>query len=189
MHFGEQPPVAPVVRFQVAPPGESGFASAAALLSPDGSLLAFSARGASGATQLWVQPLDSLTARPLPGTEFVSDPFWSPDSRYLGFPQRNRLKKVAVAGGVPETVCELTMTPGAWRSAVWGDGEIIFGNQGSGLMRVADTGGAPVPLTRLDVSRRETFHGAPWLLPDRRHFLYVRNGGAARLTRPRNSNQ
>jgi Tol biopolymer transport system component len=174
IHFREQPPVVKPVRFQVLPPAESGFSSAAALLSPDGTMLAFSARGASGILQLWVQPLDSLTARPLPGTETGIDPFWSPDSRYLGFAVQNRLKKVAIAGGVPQTICELSR---AWRSGAWGAGEIIFGMQGSGLLRVSEAGGAPLPLTSLDRSRGESFHGAPWLLPDRRHFLYFRAAG------------
>jgi Tol biopolymer transport system component len=174
VHFREQPPVVKVLRFQIPPPVEGGFGSATAVLSPDGTHLAFAARGPSGAMQLWVQSLDSLTARRLPGAETVGEAFWSPDSRSIGFPQQNRIMKIAIAGGAPQTICDFSR---AWRSAVWGDGEIIFGTQGSGLMRVSDAGGAPVPVTNLDPSRGEVFHGVPSLLPDGRYFVYFRDAG------------
>ena len=176
IHFGERPPVARVVRFQVPPPGDLNFSSPASLLSPDGTLLAFAARGPTGVVQIWVQSLDSLQPRPLAGTEGGADPVWSPDSRFLAFAQLNHVKKVAIAGGAPQTVCDFQPP---WRGGAWSRaGTIIFGTV-TGLVKVPDGGGAVVALTNVEPSRNERFHSAPWFLPDGRHFLYVRDAGAA----------
>ena len=176
IHFREQPPAAKVVRFQIPPPGDASFAGSTALLSPDGSHLAFLARTAAGFTQLWVQSLDSLEARALSGTENTSDPVWSPDSRFLAFGQAGRLKRVALSGGAPQTVCEF---PPPWRGGAWsGAGVIVFGAANRGLLRVPEAGGAPVPLTSVETSHNERAHGAPSFLPDGRHFLYSRDAGA-----------
>ena len=55
---------------------------------------------------------------------------------------------------------------------------ILFGTDGTGLWRVAEAGGVPSEVTRLDPSRKETFHAGPDFLPDGRHFLYHRIGGS-----------
>src|SRR5262249_54859 len=69
-------------------------------LSPDGKLLAFVAgRGRGGRTTLWVRPLNAVRAQQLPGTEDALAPFWSPDSRWIGFFTNGKLKKIAVSGG------------------------------------------------------------------------------------------
>jgi Tol biopolymer transport system component len=178
VHFQEQPPAASVVRFHIQPPADAAFVDNTAVVSPDGTLVAFVGRAPGGETQLWVQSLDSTEARPLAGTANASFPFWSPDSRFLGFglnTGERRLKKVAVAGGAPQTLSDL---PGAWRGGSWSEsGVIAFGTATTGLMRVEE-GGAPVPLTALDAGRNEGFHSAPWFLPDGRHFLYFRQAGA-----------
>src|SRR5437879_2980864 len=72
-------------------------------VSPDGRRLAFTTIR-SGKSQLWVRPLDSLTAQPLAGTDGASYPFWSPDSRYIGFFSDGKLKKVEATGGPPQTL-------------------------------------------------------------------------------------
>ena len=72
-------------------------------LSPDGRKLAFRASGKGGArSSLWVRALDSLEARPLPGTEGANFPFWSPDSRFLAFSAGGNLKKIEASGGPPQ---------------------------------------------------------------------------------------
>ncbi len=109
VHFREQPPVTTPVRFEMPAPAEAPFSSTG-VLSPDGRSVAFDAPGPDGRPILWVRSFDVLEARPLAGTEGVSPgPIWSPDSRFLafgvnGFP--GRLKKVAVSGGPPQTLCE-----------------------------------------------------------------------------------
>src|SRR5262249_16034507 len=76
-------------------------------------------------------------------------------------------------GGPPESICDLQA---AFRGGAWSaDGTILFGTVNSGLMKVADTGSTPLPVTTLDARRAEQFHGAPSFLPDGRHFAYSRN--------------
>ena len=83
-----------------------------------------------------------------------------------------KLKKIAVQGGPPQTLCDLPRNHvgGAWNR----DGVIIFGNLGGSVTRIPSDGGTPVPVTSLDAARQETFHALPSFLPDGRHFVYLR---------------
>jgi hypothetical protein len=90
--LGAPKPAAPAaVRFFVHPPDKAGFLAGAVAVSPDGRHLV-SAVGEAGKRQLWVRSLDTLAARPLSGTEEGRYPFWSPDSRYIGFIAGGKLK-------------------------------------------------------------------------------------------------
>jgi Tol biopolymer transport system component len=170
------PPIPEVVRFQVPPPEKSNFGPYPPAISPDGRQLAYIV-GAGAEARIWVRSLDTLEARALPGTEnAVSSVFWSPDGRSLGFqaaPPGPKLKRVEVAGGPPQTLCE-TPQPitGAWSP----QGVIVFGLSG-GLQRVPAGGGACTALTKVDPARGETFHRFPSFLPDGKHFLYLRVSG------------
>jgi Tol biopolymer transport system component len=138
-------------------------------IAPDGKRLAFVAVH-EGRQMLWVRPLDAVEAQPLPGTEGASNPFWSPDSRYIGFGANNILKRVDASGGAPQTICEGVSSAlglGTWNE----DGTIIFGSL-SGLQRVSASGGSAITITVPDASRGETAHSSPWFLPDGRHYLY-----------------
>ncbi len=138
-------------------------------LSPDGRLLAFVGASQDGRRQLWLRPLDNVTAHPLPGTDGAVYPFWSPDSRYLGFFTSGGLKKIDVAGGPPQTLYDgRSVGGGSWNS----DGAIIFGSA-DGLLKISQAGGAPSPITTLDRSQGDVEHYSPWFLPDGRHFLYA----------------
>ena len=69
-------------------------------------------------------------------------------------------------------MCDL---PGVAVGGSWNrDGDIIVGNTGGGLLRVRETGGAAVPITAIDPSRKEEVHLLPSFLPDGRHFVYLR---------------
>ena len=167
------PPANPI-RFQIpitAPLAQGGGRFA---ISPDGRQLAFAATGSDGASRLWVRPLNSLEARPLPGTEASTFPpfFWSPDSRNIAFGADGKLKTVDVAGGTVETLCG---APGLVIGGSWNrDGTIIFGSFPGGIMKVSASGGTATPVTTLDPSRQEIYHGMPFFLPDGRHFIYQR---------------
>ncbi len=178
-HFGYlalQPKA--VVRSSIAPPEKTTFmtmpnnAAGPPVLSPDGAKLAFVALGAQSKAMLYVRPLSSLTAQPLAGTDGASYPFWSPDSRSLGFFAEGKLKKIEAGGGPPQALCDVA--PNA-RGGAWGaNGVILFSHSiNEPLMRVAAAGGTPSPATKFDASRGENSHRWPWFLPDGKHFLFL----------------
>jgi Tol biopolymer transport system component len=177
IHWREAPPDIRETRFAISPGETVGPLDAFSLaVSPDGRRVAFT--GIAGT--LWVRPLDSLEAVQLAGTERGFAPFWSPDSRSIGFFDGGKLKRVAIGGGPPQIVCDaatLATSRGTWNA----DGTILFGS-GPVLYRVSAAGGQPAKLTELDQSRQETNHSNPFFLPDGRHFLFL-----ARSSMPGNS--
>ena len=182
VHFREKPPAAEMVRFEISPPVQSSFASYP-VVSPDGRRLAVAVRGADGRSRLWVRFLETLESKLLPGTEGVVASFWSPDSRFIAFTTQSTLKKVDTSGGLAQTVYDLpramvgTGTAVQFRGGAWNrDGVILFGTAKTGLWRVPDSGGIPSPVTRLDPSRKESYHHGPDFLPDGHHFIYTRSG-------------
>ncbi len=140
-------------------------------LSPDGMRLAFVAATPEGKNLLWVRPLSGISSQPLAGTENASYPFWSPDSRFLGFFASGKLKKIDAAGGPPQTLCDAqTGRGGTWSR----EGIIVFSPSVRGpLFRVSAAGGASGPLAPLDTPAREFSQRFPFFLPDGRHFLYL----------------
>jgi Tol biopolymer transport system component len=174
--FGPTPGDRGPMRFVVAAPEETTFSTAGKWLdvSPDGRWLVFVALRKNGQSQLWLRALDSTTARLLPGTEGAGSPFWSPDSRFLGFEANGQLKKIDVFGGTPQTLSE-NVAPRGVRGGTWSrEGVILFapGYLRGGLFRVSAAGGQPTPATQLDAAREEVLHTWPQFLPDGRRFLY-----------------
>ena len=139
-------------------------------ISPDGRTLAMVLADSAEIPRLWVRPIDSFKARELPGTKYVTQPFWSPDSRSLGFFADNKLKKIAVAGGDPEVLADIR-TP---RGATWSkSGVILLAPTSNGpLFTIPAGGGQLTAVTQLDSTRHETAHRAPHFLPDGRHYLF-----------------
>jgi Tol biopolymer transport system component len=140
-------------------------------VSPDGRRMAFAAGPPNALRRLWVRSFDASVAQPLPGTEGGSCPFWSPDSRFLGFFADGKLKRMAVTGSTPQVLAD---APGG-RGGTWSrEGVILFGTYGP-LQRVPESGGASAPVTRLDEGPGwGVGHYWPVFLPDGRHFLYQR---------------
>jgi eukaryotic-like serine/threonine-protein kinase len=161
------------VRFEVATP-EDITAIDTPRISPDGRYLAFNANDAGGKSRIWVRPLNALSAQPLAGTEGTTRPFWSPDSRFLGFVAEGKLKKVEVTGGPPQKICDApTGSDGTWSS----EGVILFDGQSNDpIYRVPAAGGTPVVAVKADPARKETTVAWPEFLPDGRHFLYMATG-------------
>ncbi len=174
VHFRETPPEAAMVRFLLHPPAKTTLRHFA--LSPDGRRLAFTGIGADGKQMLWVQSLGSLSAQVLPGAEGAALPFWSPDSRFVGFFADGKLKKIDAAGGPPQTLCDaLIGRGGAWSR----EGVIVFApSTNSPLHRVPAAGGIATAVTALDEARGETSQRGPQFLPDGRRFLYYSRGAA-----------
>ncbi len=143
-------------------------------ISPDGRYMVFRLNTDEGKELLWWRALGSFEARPLMGTDGGLQPFWSPDSRSIGFFANSKLKRIDVSGGAPQIVCD---APANWSGAWSRDGTIIFSRGvASGLYRVPAAGGTPVQITVVDAARNEIEHIWPHFLPDGRHFLFlVRN--------------
>ena len=139
-------------------------------ISPDGRTLAFVASTTKGDPLLYLRPLDSLEAQPIAGSEGAGRPFWSPDSKSVGFGAGGKLKRVNVAGGAPAALCDLS----APRGGSWnGNGVILFAERSSGLMRIPAGGGKPVGVTTINKEAGEQFHYYPHFLPGGQRFLYL----------------
>jgi Tol biopolymer transport system component/DNA-binding winged helix-turn-helix (wHTH) protein len=160
------------LRFTVEAP-EGGEFNSGGVLSPDGRYLAFVAEDIrSGSIRLGVNALDSAETRVLPGTDGASRPFWSPDSRWLGFFADGKLKRVGLDNGPPQVVTVLgTYSAGATWSA---KGVILYAGQRSGLFAIPDSGGAATPVTSLNPATQEVAHRWPQFLPDGEHFLFFK---------------
>jgi len=169
-------PDQPMLQMEITPPeGQKLVATLTPFaLSPDGRRLAFLATDKGGKRMLWLRSIDSGTAVALVGTENAEIPFWSPDSRWVGFSANGKLQKMdVVAGGQPQAICDIEgRAGGTWSS----EGVILFDQGTKPLQRVPASGGAPTPVFPLDASRGETTHLAPYFLPDGRHFLYYSQG-------------
>ena len=160
-----------VTRFVITLPVGDQIGTPGLALSPDGSHLAYATvRG--GLAQLYLRAMDGLEARPVagPGLGIISQPFFSPDSQWLGFFSDGKLKKVSVNGGAALTLADGLLSP--W-GAVWsGRRTIVFGTDASGpLQEIPDTGGTPQPLTRLD--KGEVWHRWPEFLPGGKGVLFI----------------
>jgi eukaryotic-like serine/threonine-protein kinase len=184
IHFGAAKSERQVIHAYIPPPEKSTFAFLAdhtgpVMISPDGTRLVFAALGPDGKQMLWLRPLEAATSQPLPGTVDAAYPFWSPDSRFIGFFAEGKLKTVGVTGGPAQVLCD---APDG-RGGTWNrEGSIIFPPNFLGpLYRVSAAGGTPVQVTELDPSQ-ENSHRWPQFLPDGRHFLFfvrVRQGAAS----------
>jgi Tol biopolymer transport system component len=137
-------------------------------ISPDGRHIAFVATDRDGRVWLYLRSRDKEDARPLPDSADATMPFWSPDSRRIGFFSRGQLKTVSVQGGQPQALA-LTPVP---RGGTWSrDGVILYVPVPSApIMRIAASGGTPSPLPGKGGGRLGSF---PFFLPDGRHFLYT----------------
>jgi Tol biopolymer transport system component len=164
-----------VVRFQI--PGPEGLPVVGSpRLSPDGRYVAFTAQDEQGRTGIWLRPLNGLDAQLVGGTEGArSRPFWSPDSRYLGFFAGDKLKRVPASGGPSQVICDApTGADGAWSE----EGVILYDGQvNDPLLRVPAGGGIPTT----QIPSEEGQPGWPQFLPGGRRFLYVTLAGQPEL--------
>ena len=145
-------------------------------ISPDGRRVAYAAATDSGDQGLWVRDLNAVQSRFLPGTEAATgdsvSPRWSPDGRSIVFSAGGDLKTVNVDGGTPQTIVK--GLGGQMSGATWNrDGVIVFASNNHGLRRVAATGGEVTAVSERDSALGETYHDAPFFLPDQRRFLYL----------------
>ena len=170
-HYTEDAPR--VQRLSILTPEHANFNAAQAIpaISPDGRHVAF-AQNINGQVALWLRDLDGLSARALLRVSGASYPFWSPDSRWIGFFAGGKLNKIDITGDPPLEVCDApNARGGAWNQ----DGVIVFALLRAGMFRVSAGGGTP---TMIDSAAGGIVDRLPWFLPDGRHFLYTANNGA-----------
>jgi len=164
-----QPATASEMRLQIITPSTPAPFQFA--LSPDGRHLVFVASG-DGPQRLWLRTLDRTDARPMAGTDGAQYPFWSADSRSIGFFASSKLLRIDIAGGAPQTIAN---APGG-RGGAWNaEGTIVFA-QGLSfpLFRVAASGGKVSAVTTLETG--QSGHRFPQFLPDGRQFLFYGSG-------------
>ena len=175
----ELPPTSDVTRFSWTLPEGVGLASTP-VVSPDSRYIAFTGTDASG-THLYVKALGSFEAVPVTGSDDARQPFWSPDSQWVGYFAQQRVMKVSVADPTPRTIVEPLQGPEAAvprsieRGGAWGrSGFIVYGGRFGipNLSRVAASGGPSVPGTVLARSHGDNTHRFPAFLPDGLHYLY-----------------
>jgi len=178
-YFRRAPAEVRAVRSFILPPDKSSFDfsvrfGSTIAVSPDGHRLAFVA-AVERKQLLWIRSLDALSVQALAGTDGATFPFWSADSRFVGFFADQKLKKIDVSGGPPITLGDAPdARGGTWNS----DGVIVFAPRATGVLhRISASGGVSTPVTKLDETRVETSHRWPSFLPDGEHFLYLEGGG------------
>ncbi|MBI5170616.1 MAG: serine/threonine-protein kinase [Candidatus Eisenbacteria bacterium] len=179
---------APVIRAIIPPPTNALFLffgdnAGPPVISPDGKHVAFVAVDAEHGARLWVRDVASLETRPLAGTENATYPFWSYDSRSVGFFADGKLRRVDLANGQVLAVCA---APNA-RGGSWNrQGQIVFTPDfQTDVMVVPASGGKPKVVTKRTLGTHTT-HRWPDFLPDGRHFLYFA-GDHDDVTGPNNS--
>jgi len=165
--FRQPGPPPQAARMSVLLPGKSRPLSLA--VSPDGREIAV-VLVKDGRQQIWIRALDTLELTALQGTDFASNPFWSPDSRSIAFFADARLKKIDRSGGPVQTLCDaLGALGGTWNR----NGDILFGGL-SRLQRVSAAGGAVSEFPKHTVT--ELY---PFFLPDGEHYLAARTNAQA----------
>ncbi|MBK9243221.1 MAG: serine/threonine-protein kinase [Acidobacteria bacterium] len=151
---------------------------AAAILSPDGTTLAFVAVPANqGRPVLFVRKLEELQATALAGTDEAASPFFSPDGQWIAYFAGGQLKKVSATGGASIKLCDAP----AGRGGTWTDDDTILFTPDSSpntrLMRVPAGGGAASAFGTLGTGA--TTQRWPQALPDGRSVLYTEHSGTS----------
>ena len=181
------PPPGPTARLSVMLPANRPvpddicFPCRVLAISPDGTEVVYTGDnldappGERGARwQLQLRSLDRLEVLDLPGTSGGTQPFFSPDGKWVAFfTGTGALKKLSLSGGNPITLVE-GLNGSRWRFGVWTeDYAIVFDGQPGGLGSVSAEGGRTAVLTTLDESAGESRHMFPALVPGSRAVLFT----------------
>jgi len=149
------------------------FAARDVSVSPNGHTIAVVGRRESERNNvIWIYEPGAQEATALANTEGGSSPFWSPDGQSLGFFADGKLKKLNLANGTVQVLCEAPNgRGGSWNK----DGVILFtptGTLGVGLYRISAWGGTPVQINVPEQALKEDSNRWPVFLPDGIHYLY-----------------
>ena len=181
---GSAPAAGDSLRFALREPPGAVFSTSGSFmaLSPDGRSIAFVASSKEGVDRLWLQPLDSLTAKELEGTEHAAQPFWSPDSAALAFFAEGRLKRLDLARGSPRTLD--TVSPSGLAGS-WSDGGTLLYSRARAsasadhrqLVRTPAAGGPGSPLPVPEGVDPGAYLLWPRFFPDGRTYLFLAQVG------------
>ncbi|HLW80926.1 MAG TPA: protein kinase [Candidatus Acidoferrales bacterium] len=169
-YFLRAPQPTAMFRSLLEPPSGTSFVSYSFAVSPDGTRLAFVATDSNGKDTLWIRSLSASGAQQLNGTDGAIYPFWSPDSRRVGFFAEGKLKTINIAGGAVQILCDAPFG----RGGTWNrNGTIVFAPSATGpLYRISAAGGVPALVTKISSAAGAQAHRWPWFLPDGKHFLF-----------------
>jgi Tol biopolymer transport system component len=167
-YFGIPTPLNNAFRFTVS----DGEILGTPAISPDGRAVVFGTLDASEGPVIWIQEFDQPRPRRLEAADGGHLPFWSPDSKSIGFAASGKLRTMPVNGGAATVICDVLE---ASRGGTWSEaGIIVFSpSSNSPVFYVEDSGGVPVQATTLDTTVADISHRWPALLPDGRHFLFT----------------
>jgi eukaryotic-like serine/threonine-protein kinase len=162
------PQAPPELRVEITTPPTGDPSSMA--ISPDGRALVFVATS-DGKPQLWLRTLDAVSPRPLPGTDDAARPFWSPDSRKVGFWANFQLKRIDLDSGAVRVLSTSGSNGGAWNR----DDIILFSHYPDGALQTVSANGGETTQVLKPGPQANTFQ-SPVFLPDGRHFLFHAGG-------------
>jgi serine/threonine-protein kinase len=158
-------PTVAVTRFVITlPPGQQLTVPRQAIdISRDGTRIVYVAEG-----RLYLRSMSEVDARAIPGADPAVNPVFSPDGQSVAFWADGALKRIAISGGTPITICPIGAAPSG---IVWDDDAILFGQTGTGIMRVSPNGGNPQVVVALNPS--EALGHGPQLLPGGGTLLFT----------------
>jgi eukaryotic-like serine/threonine-protein kinase len=168
VHTQQPPPSRTSFRLSLLPPRGGSFVQNGFAISPNGRQVAFIASTMNGKNKLWLRALTASVAQELNGTDGALFPFWSPDSRALGFFAEGKLKSIDISTGFVQIVCESPAAVGAtWNT----EGTILFvPANGQPMYRVHASGGTPELVIKPVLGDAYRW---PVFLPDNDHFVFV----------------
>jgi serine/threonine protein kinase len=137
-------------------------------ISPDGTAVAY-----DDDAKLWIRNFQELEPHPIDGSEGGHDPFWSPDSKSLGYFRDNEIRRIPAAGGASSLICTLgsaeVTNEGAWGA----DDRIVFTVFPSSLFEVSALGGQPKIFAKADPAKDEYYLRSPHFLSDGKTLLMI----------------
>jgi serine/threonine-protein kinase len=124
-------------------------------ISPDGSRVIYVAE-----RRLRLRQLDRLESTDVPGSDDVTFPSWSPDSKQVTYVRGGRVWKVSVDAGPPVDLGAAPIDLVGSGGSVWtADGHIVLsGSDTAGLWAIPVSGGAGRDLLPLDRNAEADFH-------------------------------
>ena len=163
--------------FSIPPPTDRSVtvvAQPTLAVSRDGRYIAWVGTVSPERSSLWLYTVSNGTTRQLPDTAGASNPFWSPDSRAIGFQAQAMLRTIDVATGA---IRSLAPNPEVSAGGTWSSANVIVFSTRYTLQMIPASGGAPRVVATLNVEYQENSLRYPRFLPDGRHFLYVARSG------------